>query len=92
LLNTLIDAWLERKVPQGEAKGRRQFPQREAREVSIPAHYEGHIWYIETFHEGLPQDGIGCPVDSNPEMLIQSKIQMRVVESACDKISLDSDV
>jgi len=37
--------------------------------------YEGHISFIETFHEGLPQDGIGCPRgDSNPEMLIQSEI------------------
>ena len=37
--------------------------------------YEGHISFIETFHEGLPQDGIGCPPgDSNPEMLIQSEI------------------
>jgi hypothetical protein len=23
--------------------------------------YEGHISFIETLHEGLPQDGIGCP-------------------------------
>ena len=23
--------------------------------------YEGHISFIETFHEGVPQDGIGCP-------------------------------
>ena len=23
--------------------------------------YEGHITFIETFHEGLPQDRIGCP-------------------------------
>jgi hypothetical protein len=23
--------------------------------------YEGHISFIETFHEGLRQDGIGCP-------------------------------
>ena len=23
--------------------------------------YEGHISFIETFHEGLPRDGIGCP-------------------------------
>jgi hypothetical protein len=23
--------------------------------------YEGHISFIETFHEGLQQDGIGCP-------------------------------
>ena len=35
--------------------------------------YEGHISFIETFHEGLPQDGIGCPdafpVKLKPEML-----------------------
>jgi hypothetical protein len=35
--------------------------------------YEGHIPFIETFHEGLPQDGIGCPdafpVELRPEML-----------------------
>jgi len=49
------------EVPQGEAKGRWQCPQREAREVSIQADYEGHISFIETFHEGLPQDGIACP-------------------------------
>ena len=38
--------------------------------------YEVHISFIETFQEGLPQDGIGCdlpPGDSNPEMLIQSE-------------------
>ena len=23
--------------------------------------YEGHISFIETLHEGLPQNGIGCP-------------------------------
>lgn len=23
--------------------------------------YEGHISFIETFHGGLQQDGIGCP-------------------------------
>ena len=35
--------------------------------------YEGHISFIETFHEGLRQDGIGCPdafpVKLKPEML-----------------------
>ena len=62
------------EVPQDEAKGRWQCPQREAREVSIPARLPGHISFIETFHEELPQDGIGCPGDSNPEMLIQSEI------------------
>jgi hypothetical protein len=63
------------EVPQGEAKGRWQCPQREAREVSIPGpSYEGHISFIETFHEGLPQDGWLPPGDSNPEMLIQSEI------------------
>jgi hypothetical protein len=37
--------------------------------------YEGHITFIETFHEGLAQDGSGSPPgDSNPEMLIQSEI------------------
>src|SRR5437899_3845019 len=28
--------------------------------------YEGHISFIETFHEGLPQDGIGCPRGFEP--------------------------
>ena len=37
--------------------------------------YEGHISFIETFHEGLPQDGYWLPPgDSNPEMLIRSEI------------------
>jgi hypothetical protein len=39
--------------------------------------YEGHISFIETFHEGLPQDVIGSPggfEHSNPEIPIQSEI------------------
>src|SRR6266568_7111068 len=28
--------------------------------------YEGHISFIETFHEGLPQDGIGSPRGFEP--------------------------
>ena len=33
---------------------------------------------------------LAAPGDSNPEMLVQSEIQMRVVESKYHKISLDS--
>ena len=60
------------EVPQGEAKGRWQCPQREAREVSMRPDYEVHISFIETFHEGLPQDGIGCP-DAFP---VELKLEM----------------
>ncbi len=48
------------EVPQGEAKDRWQCHQREAREVSIPTRLRRPHPFIETFHEELPQDGIGC--------------------------------
>jgi hypothetical protein len=51
----------QNEVPQGEAKGRWQCPQREAREVSIPARLRRPHLVIETFHEELPQDGSGWP-------------------------------
>ena len=52
--------------------------------------YEGHISFIETFHKDFRKMVLAAPGNSNPEMLIQGEIQMRVVESTCLNISLDS--
>ena len=62
------------EVPQGEAKGRWQCPQRELEKYLSRPDYEGHISFIETFHKDFRKMVLAAPGDSNPEMLIQSEI------------------